>query len=98
MDIQIIGTVLISISLICGTWYAVTVRKIKATAERKARRERNEHNERIANNESLALYQEEKTRRETAETMTGIVKDQLRRSRNEVERLKALIKELEENN
>lgn len=98
MDIQIIGTILISVSLICGTWYAVTVRKIKSNEERKARRERNAHNERIANNESLALYQEEKTRRESAETLTGIYKEQLRRARNENERLKGLIKELEANN
>ena len=33
--LQICGTILIGVSLICGVWYAVTIRTIKADADRK---------------------------------------------------------------
>ena len=97
MIYQIAGTVLLTTSLICGTWYAVTIQKEREKARIQERREREARNKRTFENESLALYQDELTRRRDAEAQVKLQKELLRRSRNEVERLKGLIKELEAN-
>ena len=98
MVYQIAGTVLLTASLICGTWYAVTIQKEREKARIQERREREARNKRTFENESLALYQDELTRRRDAEAQVKLQKELLRRSRNECERLKGLIKELEANN
>ena len=91
MIYQIAGTVILSISIICFTAWAVTVRRDKQKDHECECKRRNAHNERMFSNESLMLYEDEKQRRIAAETMVGIRDDQLKRSRKECERLKTLV-------
>lgn len=95
MIIQIAGAALIGIAMVCGTWYAVTIRKLNTKKQADARRQRMAHNERLYVDSSLALYQQEEARRQEAEVRIGIQRDQLRRKDKEIERLQKLIKELE---
>lgn len=88
MILQIAGIVIVTVSIICGTWYAVTVRSQKEKAAQNARRARQERNEREFNNEWMILYEEEKQRRIDAETRERIAKDQLRRAREQMSKVK----------
>ena len=94
--VQICGTILVSVSLICGVWYAVTVRKIKADADRKAREERNAHNERLAADNNFALYQQTEIALHDANTKNRIKDEQIKRRDKEIERLKKLLATKEE--
>ena len=96
MIYQIAGAAIIVTSIICATWYAVTVRREKAEEAERSKRERQARNERLFRDQSFALYQYEATRRQEAETREGIAQTVLKRTKNENERLKRLIKELEE--
>lgn len=89
--LQICGTILIGVALICGVWYAVTVRKIKADADRKAREERNAHNERLAADNNFALYQQTAAQLNEAQVKNGIKDKQIKRRDKEIERLKKLL-------
>ena len=91
MDLRIIGTILIIGAMVCGTWYAVTVRKIKADADSRARHERYAHNEKIANDASLAAYQETNALLTDARTKIAIRDEQIKRRDKEIERLKKLL-------
>ena len=89
--VQICGTILIGVSLICGVWYAVTIRKIKADADRKAREERNAHNERLAADNNFALYQQTAAQLKETQVKCGIKDEQIKRRDKEIERLKKLL-------
>ena len=89
--VQICGTILIGVALICGVWYAVTVRKIKADADRKAREDRNAHNERLAADNNFALYQQTEAALRDANVRIKIKDEQLKRRDKEIERLKKLL-------
>ena len=81
MLIQIGGIILLSVSLICLTWYGVTLKKIQTKAAQDNKKRREARNERIYNCEAMSLYEDEKQRRIAAETRTGILEDQLKRAR-----------------
>lgn len=89
--LQICGTILVGVSLICGVWYAVTIRKIKADADRKAREERNAHNERLAADNNFALYQQTEAALRDANVKIQIKDEQIKRRDKEIERLKKLL-------
>ena len=89
--VQICGTILIGVALICGVWYAVTIRKIKADADRKAREERNAHNERLAADNNFALYQQTEAALRDANVKIQIKDEQIKRRDKEIERLKKLL-------
>ena len=89
--VQICGTILVGVSLICGVWYAVTLRKIKADADRKAREERNAHNERLAADNNFALYQQTEAALRDANVKIQIKDEQIKRRDKEIERLKKLL-------
>ena len=89
--VQICGTILIGVALICGVWYAVTIRKIKADADRKAREERNAHNERLAADNNFALYQQTEAALRDANVIIQIKDEQIKRRDKEIERLKKLL-------
>lgn len=91
MFILAVCAFVISVFIICGTWYAVTVRKQKQTEEARRRKQRDAHNERMFENESLGLYEDERQRRIAAETKLGIVQTQLTRSGKENDRLKTIV-------
>ena len=97
MIYQIAGMVIVTVSIICGTWYLVTLKQMQIKADARKRRELAAKNERLFNNNAIGLYEDERARREAAETKVGILERQLKLSRGNVERLKLLIKELEEN-
>lgn len=88
MVVQIGGIVILTVSIICGTWYAVTVRQMadKKAAEAKKRREA--QNERIFNNEALSLYEDERQRRMALETRLGIVEHQLKMAKEQMAKIK----------
>lgn len=96
MIYQIAGTVIISISIICFTWYRVTVRRDKQKNHDNECKRRDAHNERMFSNNSMMLYEDERQRRIAAETREGIARDQLKRSRHENERLLKLLAQYEE--
>ncbi len=96
MILQIAGTIILTTAIVCATWYATTLRKEQTKRRDFLRKEREDRRERLAHDNFFALYKDEEQRRIDAETRTGIVQDQLRRARNENERLKKLIKDLEE--
>lgn len=93
--LQICGTVLIGLSLICGTWYGVTVTNLKMNAERRERARRAAHNEAVFSDRSLALYTQTEAMLADAKTKIGIQSEQLKRRDAEIERLKKLLKEAE---
>lgn len=95
MVVQIAGAILIGISLVCGTWYAVTIKKINNRAQARARRERIEHNERVFSNGYIALYHEEEERCSGLKIRNDILNEQLKRRDKEIERLKSLLEESE---
>lgn len=97
MIYQIAGTVLVTTSIICATWYLTTLRREQNERRDREKRERAARNERMYADQSFALYQYEAQRRQEAETREGIAQNQLKRARSEIQRLKDLIKELEEN-
>lgn len=97
MIYQISGLVLVTVSIICFTWYMVTLKQMQMKADARKRREQAAKNERLFNNNAMGLYEDERTRREAAETKVGILERQLKLARGNCERLKLLIKELEEN-
>lgn len=82
--IQICGTILIGLCLICLTWYGVTLMQMKAQKADDARKRREARNERMTQANWSALYEEERQRRIDAETREQIAKDQLRRAREQM--------------
>ena len=84
MLIQIGGIILLSVSLICLTWYGVTLKKIQTKATQTATDKRNAHTERMNKDNWSALYEDERQRRIDAETREKIAKDQLRRAREQM--------------
>ena len=93
--LQICGTILIAVSLICGVWYAVTIQKNNADADRAARAQRNAHNEKLAADNNFALYQQTAAKLNEAEVKNKIKDEQIKRRDAEIERLKKLLKEAE---
>lgn len=88
MLIQIGGIILLTVSLICGTWYAVTLTQMKAQKAEDARKRREARNERIFHDEALSLYEDEKQRRIALETRIGIVEHQLARAKEQMAKVK----------
>lgn len=93
--IQICGTILLGISLICGTWYAITIKKEKAINERKVAAQRNAMTEAMAEKANAAAHDAEIIKRQSAEAQNAIKLVQIKRLMNENERLKKLLKEAE---
>ena len=89
--LQICGTILIGVCLICGVWYAVTARKIKADADRMTREARNAHNEKLAADNNFALYQQTEAALRDANVKNQIKDEQIKRRDKEIERLKKLL-------
>ena len=89
--IQICGTILIGVCLVCGVWYAVTIRKIKADADRAARAQRNAHNEKLAADNNFALYQQTAAKLTEMEVKNKIKDEQIKRRDAEIARLKKLL-------
>ena len=88
MVVQIGGIVILTVSIICGTWYAVTVRQMRIKAEQERTDKRNAHYERMNKYNWSALYEDERQRRIDAETREQIAKDQLRRAREQMATVK----------
>lgn len=86
--IQICGTILIGLCLICLTWYGVTLMQLKTKKAEDARKRREARNERIFNNEALSLYEDERQRRIALETRIGIVEHQLARAKEQMSKVK----------
>lgn len=84
MVVQIGGIIILTTALICGTWYAVTVRQMKTKAEQRKTDKRNAHTERMNKDNWSTLYEDERQRRIDAETREKIAKDQLRRAREQM--------------
>lgn len=95
--LQICGTILLSVCLVCAVWYAVTIRKVKADNERKAREQRNAHNEKLAADNNFALYQQTESALRDANVKIQIKDEQIKRRDKEIERLKKLLATKEEN-
>ena len=88
MVIQIGGIVILTVSIICGTWYAVTIRKMEDKKAAEAKKRREARNERIFNNDALSLYEDEKQRRMALETRLGIVEHQLAMAKEQMAKIK----------
>lgn len=84
MIYQIAGIVILSISLICGTWYAVTVRREKLNTQREIAKARAAATERMVSNGTWSLYESEREKRIAAETQVGILRHQLARAREQM--------------
>lgn len=99
MDIQVFGLIMASVCMICGTALAATAIVNKQNNAHRAEQCEKDRVQSARNNtfncESLALYNDEKERREAAETRELIVRHQLNKERKEVERLKKLVSVLE---
>lgn len=89
--LQICGTILLSVCLVCAVWYAVTIRNVKADNERKAREQRNAHNEKLAADNNFALYQQTEAALRDANVKIQIKDEQIKRRDKEIERLKKLL-------
>ena len=96
MIYQIAGIVLVSVSLICFTWWKVTNAQRQTNEQNHQRKLREARNARVFDNEAMMLYEDERQRRIEAEQGERLAKERLRRSQNEVERLKKLLKEAEQ--
>ena len=98
-DIQIVGLVMATICIICGT--AIIITSIRTKRNNQFRADQAERDRRQAawnktfECEAIALYEDEKNKREAAETREMIVRHQLARERKETERLKSLVALLE---
>lgn len=86
--IQICGTILIGLCLICLTWYGVTLMQMKAQKAEDARKRREARNERIFHDRALSLYEDERQRRIALETRIGIVEHQLARAKDQMSKVK----------
>lgn len=84
MIYQIAGAAIIVTSIICGTWYAVTVRRENEKNRVREQRERKARNERIMHSELLKMYEDECQRRLAAETRMGVYEHQLKRAREQM--------------
>ena len=98
-DIQIIGLIMATICIICGTAIVITSIVTKRKNQLQADQAERERKQTAWNNtfesESLALYEQEQQARIAAETREGIVRNQLERERKETARLKKLVAVLE---
>lgn len=88
MIYQIAGIVIVTVSILCGTWYAVTLKQTQAKERKDALKRREARNERIFSNEAMMLYEDEKQRRIEAETKCGIYQRQLKMAREQMARVK----------
>lgn len=86
--IQLAGIVLLATCTVCLTWLLVTRWQMQTKATQTATEKRQEHSERMAKANWSALYEEERQRRIDAETREKIAKDQLRRAREQMSKVK----------
>ena len=84
MIIQICGAVLLVVCVICGTWHWTAIRREKLITERMERERIAYAAQKAFENESLKLYEDERQRREAAETKVGILQHQLKRAREQM--------------
>ena len=98
-DIQIIGLIIATICIICGTAIActsiITKRNNQLRAEQLDKERRQSAWNKTFESESLALYEQERQARIAAETREGIARALLVKERKETERLKKLVAVLE---
>lgn len=84
MIIQVAGLVIVAASVLAGGWYATEIRRTKLIAENQERMQRAEHAQRTFENNALMLYEDERQRRQAAETKIGILQHQLKRAREQM--------------
>lgn len=84
MIIQVAGLVLVTASILAGAWYATEIHRTKIIAQNQERMQRAEHAQRIFENNAMMLYEDERQRRQEAETKVGILQHQLKRAREQM--------------
>lgn len=84
MIYQIAGTVIVSVSIICFTWWLTTKQREDRDKDSKDLRVRTAATEKIAENQAWMLYEDERNRRIAAETKVGILETQLSRARDQM--------------
>ena len=98
-DIQIIGLVMATVCIICGTAIVITAIVTKRKNQFQADQAERDRKQTAWNNtfesESLALYEQERQARIASETREGIAKALLVKERKETDRLKKLVAVLE---
>ena len=98
-DIQIVGLIVAMVSIVCGTAIVITAivtkRKNQLQADQAERDRKQTAWNKTFESESLALYENERQMRISAETKVGILEHQLERERKEKARLKTLVAVLE---
>ena len=88
MIYQIAGLVIVVTSAICATWYFTTIRREKLNTQREMVKIRAASTERMVNNGVWKLYEDERQKRQAAETKVGILQHQLDRAREQMAKVK----------
>lgn len=84
MIYQIAGTVIVSVSLICFTWWLTTKQREEREKDSEDKRVRAASTEKITSNQAWMMYEDERNRRIAAETKVGILENQLARARDQM--------------
>lgn len=91
-DIQIIGLVMATVCIICGTIIAcisiITKRNNQLRAEQAERNRRQDAWNRTFESEAMALYEAERQKANALATKCGIYEHQLRRAREQMAKMK----------
>lgn len=88
MIIQIAGAAVLVTSIICLTWYLTEREKAQEKERKESLSRRESRNKQVFENEAIALYLDEKTRREAAETKCGVLQHQLNMAREQMAKIK----------
>lgn len=88
MIIQIAGAVVLTASVIMAGLYFTEIRRVKLIAESRERMQRAEHDQRVFENNAIVMYEHERQRRIDAETKVGILQHQLKRAREQMDKIK----------
>lgn len=84
MIYQIAGTVIVSVSIICFTWWLTTKQREERQKDSEDKRVRAAATEKITANQAWMMYEDEHNRRIAAETKVGILETQLKRARDQM--------------
>ena len=84
MIYQIAGTIIVSISIVCFTWWLTTKQREERKKDSDDLSIRIASNEKLAVNRAWAMYEDERNRRIAAETKVGILETQLSRARDQM--------------
>lgn len=88
MIIQIAGAVVLTASVIMTGLYITEIRRVKLTTASRERMQRAEHDQRVFENNAIMMYEHERQRRIDAETKVGILQHQLKRAREQMDKIK----------